>query len=190
MPRFDFDPELIVGIILGDLSAADYPSLSVTPLYEPHPFKDEMVLGLTVSIGPVQGQTVREVLVTKYIDPWDLERTAWATYHSAARKISFKLFEQDPRIGLPLSEGFPDCPLFDPPYLAAPYLNYLREKGGDGIWKKKPETIEVRKHLTTCPFCESPIYPYGGSRKVGVWCGGNVGFAHEDCAPWVTPRSA
>lgn len=186
MPRYDFDPELIVGIVLGDLSATDYPSLAVVPLYEPHPFKDEMVLGLTVSIGPVQGQTVREVLSLKRVAPEDVELLVWRTYHSIARKMAFKLFEQDPRIGISLSENFPDCPLFDPPYIQAPIRNYLM-KGGDGIWKKKPETLEVKDTLTTCPLCNRHIHPFDGSRELGVWCGGNLGFAHENCAPWVTP---
>jgi hypothetical protein len=188
MPKIDIDPEFIVSIVLGDLNAPDYPDLSVTVLRETHPFKDEMVLGLSVSLGPVQNHAIREVLHLKRVPPEDLERTVWQTYYNVARKMAFKLFEIDPRIGLPLSENFPNCPLFDPPYLAAPYRNYLKERGGDAVWKRKPETIEVKKTLTTCPRCDEPIHPYEGSRKPGVWCGGNLGFAHEECVPWVAPR--
>lgn len=188
MPRVDIDPEFITSIVLGDVTPQNHPHLSVTVIHEPHPFTQQTVLGLTVSIGPVQGHTIREVFSTKKVPQEDLEREIWRSYYEIARKMAYKLFEEDPRIGLSLSEHFPDCPLFDPPYLAAPYRNYLREKGGDGIWKKKPETLEVKRTLTTCPRCEEPMHPFGGSRKPGVWCGGNLGFLHEECAPWVTPR--
>ena len=188
MPKYDFDPEFIRDIVFGDLRAADYDHITVIVHHEPIPFKDEVLMGLTVTVPDTAPVVVKEVLNLKRIAQEDLERTVWATYNGIARKMSFRLFEKDPRIGLPLAEGFPNCPLFDPPYIQAPIRNYLKEKGGDGIWKKKPETVEVKKTLTTCHFCDSPIHPYGGSRRLGVWCGGNAGFAHEDCAPWVTPR--
>jgi hypothetical protein len=187
MPKYDFDPEFIRDIVLGDLQATDCPSVTITVHHEPLPLNDEVVLGLSVksSSGTVTG---KEVLSLKRVAREDAERTVWSAYHSIARKLSFKLFEQDPRIGLPLNDGFPNCPLFDPPYLIHPIRNHLREKGGDANWKQKPEVQEVKKTLTTCPFCEMPIWPYGGSRRPGVWCGGNVGFAHEECASWVKPR--
>lgn len=188
MPKYDFDPEFIRDIVFGDLRAADYPDIFVAVHHDPVPFTEEVTVGLSVSAKGGAPITAKEVLNLKRIAQGDLERTVWSAFHGLARKMSFKLFEHDPRIGLPLAEGFPNCPLFDPPYIQAPIRNYLMEKGGDGIWKKKPETIEVKKTLTTCPFCENPIHPYGNSRRLGVWCGGNVGFAHEECAPWVTPR--
>lgn len=187
MSSFDFDPEFLISIAMGDLSAKDYPHIKIEALYEPQPFRNEVVAGLKVSIEPDVMWTIREALNTKRIAHEDMERTMWEMYHGIARKMSFRLFEKDPRIGLPLAEGFPNCPLFDPPYLRAPIRTYLM-KGGDGVWKKQPDTVEVKKTLTTCPFCQDSIHPFDGSRRLGLWCGGNVGFAHEECAPWVTPR--
>lgn len=187
MPRVDIDPDFITSIVMGDVTPTDCPQVRVTVLHEAVPFKDEVVLGLCVSVGPVQNLTVREVLSLKRVAFEDVERTVWRVYFDLARKMAFKLFEHDPRIGLPLSENFPDCPLFDPPYLAAPYRNYLKERGGDAQWKRKPETLEVKRTLTVCPRCDEHMHPYEGSRKPGVWCGGNLGFAHEECVPWVTP---
>lgn len=187
MSSFDFDPEFIREIVFGDLRASDYTHITVTVQHEPIPFKDEILLGLTVTMAEAPPIAAKEVMNLKRIAREDLERSIWATYHGIARKMSFRLFEKDPRIGLPLAEGFPNCPLFDPPYIRAPIRNYLM-KGGDGIWKKQPETVAVLKTLTTCPFCETPMHPFEGSRRLGLWCGGNVGFAHEECAKWVTPR--
>lgn len=187
MPRYDFDPEFIRDIVFGDVRAADYTGVEVSVQHEPVPFKEEVVVGLSVSVNGATPHVAKEVLRYKCIPQEDLERAVWTKFYSIARKMSFMLFENDPRIGLPLDDGFPNSPLFDPPYIQAPIRNYLM-KGGDGIWKKKPETIEVTRNLTTCPFCDEAIHPYGGSRRLGIWCGGNVGFAHEDCAPWVTPR--
>jgi hypothetical protein len=188
MPKYDFDPDLIVSIVLGDLSPENCPGVKIIVRHQPVPFKDEVAVGLTVEAGgdPI---TAQDVLSLKRVAVEDVERTVWSAYHGVARKMSRWLYEKDPRIGLSLAEGFPNCPLFDPPYLAAPIRNYLQQKGGDGIWKKQPETVNVREILTTCPFCKGSIYPYNGSRRLGVWCGGNLGFVHEDCAPWVTPRS-
>lgn len=188
MPKYDFDPEFIRDIVFGDLVYQDHPTIVVTILHEPVPFKEEVMLGLSVSVEGSTPRVVKEILNLKRISGSDIENSVWRKYHEIARKMSYHLFEKDPRIGLALKGGFPNCPLFDPPYIRAPIRNYLEEKGGDGIWKKSPETIEVKKTLTTCPFCETPIHPYGGSRRLGLWCGGNVGFAHEGCAPWVTPR--
>lgn len=188
MPKYDFDPEFIRDIVLGEVQVGDCPNVKITVLHEPVPLMEEVVLGISVEASGIPPVTGKEVLNLKRVAQGDAERTVWSAYHSIARKLSFKLFEYDPRIGLPLSEEFPNCPLFDPPYLIHPIRNHLREKGGDAEWKRKPEVQAVKKTLTTCPFCEMPIWPYGGSRRTGVWCGGNVGFAHEDCAPWVTPR--
>ena len=187
MPKYDFDPEFIRDIIFGDVRASDHPQIKVTIYHEPIPFKDEVLVGVGVEVPDLRPVVVREVLNLKRIPAEDLERTVWSAYHSIARKMSFRLFEKDPRIGLGLSDRFPNCPLFDPPYIRAPIRTYLK-KGGDGIWKREPETVEVLRTLTTCHICETSIHPYEGSRRLGVWCGGNVGFAHEDCAPWVTPR--
>lgn len=187
MSSFDFDPEFLVSIAMGDLSAKDYSHIKVEPLYEPQPFRNEAVVGLKVSIEPEVNWTIRESVNLKKIASDDVERSIWATYHGIARKMSLRLFEHDPRIGLPLAEGFPNCPLFDPPYLWAPIRTYLM-KGGDKKWKEQPDTVDIKKTLTTCPFCQDSIHPFNGSRRLGLWCGGNVGFAHGECAPWVTPR--
>lgn len=195
MPKFDFDPDLIVSIVLGDLSPTDCPGIKITAIYQYDIFKEDAVLGIEVLVDAVNQRFItREVLpriVMASIES-DLDRMIWGIYHNLARKLSFKLFEYDPRIGLPLSIKFPDCPLFDPPYIVVPYQNYLG--GGPKPQGKVSNSTNITKYndvsntLTTCPFCQGRIHPFEGGIYPGVWCGGNVGFAHEDCAPWVVPR--
>lgn len=190
MAAFSPDLDLVVSIVLGDVNATDIPQILITPLYESVGFQPHKTLGLTVTIkdGTVLGPglaidkvlTIRDVLVTKNIAPEDLETQVWRVYHVIARKMSFQLFEDDPRIGLPLDSGFPDCPLFDPPYIKLPYAEYFSPRIAS-----QPDLVEVYNTLTTCPFCSRSLIG-----RTTVWCGGNVGFAHQACAPWVTPKPA
>ena len=188
MSKFDPDPELVLSIVLGDVAPSDYPGITVGVLYQYDVFREEMILGLNVKVESVSQEFVlREVLSRKTLaqSNVDTEQAIWRVYHSIAKKMSSKLFEHDPRIGLPMNVKFPDCPLFDPSYITHPYCQYLVEKRSG----KTPTAVaEVIRVLTTCPFCQGRIHPFGDSRRPGVWGGGNVGFVHEDCAPWVTPR--
>lgn len=190
MPNYDFDAnrELILSIILGDVNPDGLKELGVriVPQYQYDTFAEGVVLGIQVAVDRAHKNfNIREVihrmdLTQTNMDP---EQLIWRTYHALARKMSRTLFEFDPRIGLPLNDRFPDCPLFDPPYITHPYQTYL------GLQRNKvfDETFTT---LTTCPFCQGRLFgvPVTGVNP-GVWCGGNVGFAHEACAPWVTPRS-
>ncbi len=186
----DPDPDIIRGVVLGDLDPADIP-LKVDVLWQHLPFASDVVLGLTVT--KTDGGTVRakEALPMKLLTASNLDpnEVVWQTYHRIARKMSFQLFEVDPRIGLPLTSNsmvrFPNSPLFDPPYIDSTYVRYLCSTQDVRL---SAVELQVSGSLKRCPFCESAIYPFGGSRKPGVWCGGNVGFAHEECAPWVTAR--
>lgn len=189
MPLRDADPDIIRGIVLGDLEPADILPLKVEVIWEAKPFTSDIVLGLTVVKG--DGGTVRlkELLSQKLLmaSNTDPDTVIWRSYHAMARKMSFQLFEADPRIGLPLTSNsmvpFPSSPLFDPPYITAPYPRYLCT-----LTPMTPEESEVASRLKHCPFCMGWIHPFGNSRRPGVWCGGYVGFSHEECAPWVTPR--
>ena len=184
MPKFDFDEELISGIVLGDLPS-DCPNVRVTPLYEPTPFKPEMVLGLSVeatvvSTKDVLSRVVREILVTKTIPDREIDQEAWKVYIGIARKLAPHLYEADPRIGLPQNGGFPDCPLFDPPYVVESYRTYL----GNGFNYETPiEILDAARILRTCPLCN------GGMGSQGVWGGGNLAFVHRECAPWIVPKT-
>lgn len=193
MPNYDFDAnrDLILSIILGDLNPDGLKErgVGINVQYRYDTFTEEVVLGIQVTVERVQKNfNVREViqrmaLAQSNMDP---EQLIWRTYHALARKMSRTLFEFDPRIGLPLNDRFPDCPLFDPPNVGLPYAKYLNMTDPERALSSMRETFIS---LTTCPFCQGRIHPYDGSHKKGVWCGGNVGFAHEACAPWVTPRS-
>jgi hypothetical protein len=190
MPKFDFEAnkDILLGIILGDVSLGDYQHLIKVLLgYKYDTFQQEVVASLMVKVDSDRQEFIcREALSLRHIEDADMEREVWRVYHGMARKMSFRLFEFDPRIGLPMNDSFPDCPLFDPPYIVGPYSHYLALKPIPG--QVTPKTREVTKTLTTCPFCLGRSLPFGGSLNPAVWCGGNVGFAHEACAPWVTPR--
>ena len=193
MPLRDADPAIVIGVVLGDLEPADILPLKVEMLWEAKPFTSDIVMGLTVTKKDGSTVKLKELLSLKLLtgSNMDPDTVIWRSYHAMARKMSFQLFEVDPRIGLPLDENsakqFPTSPLFDPPYIKAPYSRYLSDvqERGETL---SGEEAEAEHHLKRCPFCEGAIYPYGGSRRLGVWCGGNVGFAHEECAPWVKPR--
>jgi len=194
MPNYDFDAnrELILSIILGDVNPDGLKELGVGVLlqYQYDTFTEGVVLGIQVTVDRARKNfNAREVihrmdLTQTNMDP---EQLIWRTYHELARKMSRTLFEYDPRIGLPLNDRFPDCPLFDPPYINLPYQNYL---GGKSKLQGNKVFDETFTTLTTCPFCQGRLSrdPTTGI-YLGVWCGGNVGFAHDSCAPWVTPRS-
>jgi hypothetical protein len=201
MPSYDFNAnrDLLLSIILGDIDPASLEGtgVNVEVLSQSDPFAGEIVLGIRVVVSRIgKDFTLREVTSTKNIAMMnmDTEQFIWRSYHAIARKMARTLFEFDPRIGLPLNKFFPDCPLFDPSYIVVPYQNYL----GDGVKPTlKPgitattNIIDYRETfntLTTCHFCMDRIAPYGGGVLPGVWCGGNVGFAHDNCAPWVEPR--
>lgn len=191
MPLRDADPDLIRGIVLGDLEPADILPLRVDVIWEAKPFTPDIVLGLTVVKGDGSTVKLKELLSQKLLTGSNLDpdTVVWRSYHAMARKLSFQLFEADPRIGLPLTSNsmvpFPNSPLFDPPYITTTYAKYLCLTKDTRL---SPAETQVSLSLTRCPFCESAIYPFGGARRPGVWCGGNVGFAHEECAPWVKPR--
>jgi len=190
LPR-DPDPDLIRGVVLGDLEPADILPLRVDVVALPVPLSTDYLFGLSVIKADGGTVKIKERMAVKVLTEsnQDPDTVIWQTYHTMARKLSYQLFEVDPRIGLPLTSNsmvpFPNSPLFDPPYITATYAKYLCLTKDTRL---SPEEVQVSISLTRCPFCETPIYPFGGSRKPGVWCGGNVGFAHEDCAPWVLPR--
>lgn len=187
----NFDPLVLQSVVLGDLEPADI-QLKVDVVFEAKPFTTDYLLGITVTKPDGSDVRVKELIPARDLHASrDKKVLVWSALHKMARKLSFQLFEVDPRIGLPLTTNtvvrFPSSPLFDPPYIQAPFPRYLCEVY-DRDERLKPEEAEVSRQLKTCPFCETAIYPFNGSRKPGVWCGGNVGFAHEACAPWVTPR--
>jgi hypothetical protein len=182
---YDFaaNQDILLGIVLGDLDPdiLESKGLTLTLQNWREPFGNSFSLGLELVVNnqalePPKKFCIREAVLLHDMENFHLggEQFIWKTYHSIARKISRKLFEVDPRIGMPLTKKFPDCPLFDPPYIETPYEHYLTGKGPSGVFTT----------LTTCHFCMQRIYPYGDGVLPGLWCGGNVGFAHEDCAPW------
>lgn len=185
-----FDAEIIRGLVLGDLEDKVIP-LKVLVMCEAKPFTSSYILGLQVTKPDGVEVRVKDSLPVKSFTVGSSpEQVLWQAFVSMARKMSFQLFEVDPRIGLPLTSNsmvpFPSSPLFDPPYITAPYPRYLVPVY-DRDERLSTEEAQTARHLKHCPFCRTAIYPFYGARKPGVWCGGNVGFAHEECAPWVTP---
>jgi hypothetical protein len=188
----DPDFEVVEALVFGDLDPRECP-LKVAFLWDAKPFSSDMMVGIKVTKTDGGELKVKDVVPLKLLldNSNGSQEAIWDIYLALARKLSFQLFELDPRIGLPLTTNsmvpFPNSPLFDPPYITTTYVRYLCD-AYDRDERLKPEEAQVSRQLKQCPFCERSIRPFGKSREPGVWCGGNVGFAHEECAPWVTPR--
>lgn len=113
-----------------------------------------------------------------------------------ASRLAPKLFELDPRIGVSFwdcvfSKGdmklaFPLSPIFDPPPPAPiPTTPILHMRGiAEGSTLGDRHRPDVR-----CPFCQLRITNLLERDEVAWWGGGNLGWVHAKCAPWITQRS-
>jgi hypothetical protein len=190
MPSYNFQDnrEVLTSIVLGDLDPEYVKDRGVdlTLDYTYDSFTENAVLAIAVEV-PSRKKSFRSKEVVSSRDMReqnvDWEHLLWRALHSLARKMSMTLLEYDPRIGLPLNDEFPNSPLFDPPGVNLPYEKYLNPGRSHNL-----ELLELHKSLTTCPFCELRIAPYGDSTQEGVWGGGNIRFAHKECVPWVEPQ--
>ena len=174
----DPDKQLETAYIWGDLDPLKSPEIQVlwgysrlNPLEKDYTFKIKILItegGVVRKLSVLQTVPHTEFLNTTHATPGEV---IGATLQEMAQKLSPKLYEQDPRRGLPLSLGeeFPRSPLFDRIGLnPRDHAVRMSSRGRD--------TFNV------CPFCEDVNTPQS------IWCGGNVGWSHTKCAPWITPR--
>lgn len=138
--------------------------------------KTDWNVSLRVVVGGVEKQLRErcEVPAGEAAPPY-----VFGTLEAMAGKLAPHLFEFDPRIGMPLDDQFPECPLFDPGLMRAGIKRALRHlrRGDDPV---DEETEKLAESLGVCPLC-------GGASLVqeSVWGGGNLGFVHPECAPWI-----
>lgn len=111
---------------------------------------------------------------------------------SMACNIAPSLFEVDPRIGRGLDESFPRSPLLDPPGDLHLKLPLLAKK-----MKSEPQHLPEARSRFFCPLCSRPLFPHDAHdflkemKEVSViWGGGNLGWVHACCAPWVSEKPA
>jgi hypothetical protein len=187
MSASNIDLSLLEDIVLGDLSGMDH-GIQVEITTTPVQFQPQLFTSMYVKIpkkpNPISA-VVKESIPLGNIPPSEKEAFAFFVryIHEMARKLSYQLFEHDPRIGMRFHEDFPNSPLFDPPYVTTTFKEWNQQV------RRRGYKDDMTEALAKCPFCNRyftevelfSVYP------PVVWCGGNVGFSHTHCAPWVTP---
>jgi hypothetical protein len=115
-----------------------------------------------------------------------------------------RVLERDPRIGMVFSNydpmtsmkyKWPRMPLCDVSGGSPRHLNphlfvaasevYLQ---ANALPRGVPRLVPNEKFA--CPFCgaNNLVECQAESPQSVVWAGGNLGWVHSDCAPWLTPR--
>lgn len=132
----------------------------------------------------------------------DAEKVAFEGIKHMAYKLSPSLYEFDPRIGMNLAEEldwlptrFPSCPLFDPPSpIRRPTtgFQYYRQVSKWCQDNRLPRTSHPGGTPLDegCVFCRESVIAHPFPEEI-IWGGGNIGWVHRYCAPWVdgeTPR--
>lgn len=112
-----------------------------------------------------------------------------------ARKFAPHFYEIDPRIGLSMCvPGFPESPLFDPPEggLQSPtYCLSLYKRITEWCMGNVGQRhLYPHKHQgTECVFCHESVVVHEVPEEI-VWGGGNTGWVHHRCAPWILLSTA
>lgn len=121
------------------------------------------------------------------------------TLKEMAQKCAPSLYEIDPRIGMFHIDGpkpIPECPLFDSikpiERASTAYQVYQREWSNSSSGMRQPV---LHKVAFPCVFCSisvldtnpSSLFRVATENRV-VWGGGNIGWVHRQCAPWI-PKS-
>jgi len=198
---------LIEEIVLGDLTFRAIPWVEVTYSFEREGITNNHSLTLRVRIRPEflpPGLTwkkeplwvAKEIINGhKFASPSmnDSEEVVFQSFKKLAEKLAPSFYEIDPRIGLSFAgETFPNSPLFDPP------LNIRRPSTGFHHYRKTVDWAEKhRLPLTSapasaptvdnCALCQESVIQSPDPETI-VWGGGNVGWVHLECAPWIEDR--
>lgn len=148
----------------GALQPENYPWMGVVASYEQMGLRDSYLLEVTITVAqhPKGLPPYRKILRATEITAEERAKKFREMVGANARE----LFEYDPRIGTVAGRGYdgvPFCPLFDPP-------GHPPAKESKELFYGKP---------LQCSVCQS----YGAEKM--VWCGGNVLWAHRQCAVWL-----
>jgi len=116
----------------------------------------------------------------------DSAREIAQVIENLAYQISPYLYEVDPRIGRDIGENpFPESPLFDPTleirrpaHNASVYWKARAEDPSPG-----PDAYEAQDS-DRCAFCSESVI-WAPSPEEILWGGGNLGWVHQICAPWI-----
>jgi hypothetical protein len=112
-------------------------------------------------------------------------------FESIAQKLAPSLFEIDPRIGKTILFPFDRCPLFDPGENSrTPFFGHSFFQKIFG-WAKENH-LPVSSYpgeipITPCPFCGRGVIGDSSPRDI-YWGGGNIGWIHGECGPWLFRR--
>ena len=200
MPKLiDIDQDMLVGLVLGDLFLTEkqYPWLGISAIYSRlNLFSGDWLLDLEVEIdiGKPKTYHIRDTIDLGTVPETEAIRLVYKRFIKMAQRLSYQLFEMDPRIGLYRTLNFPYSPLFDPPYLKQPYRIYLSEPLHQRpTYRGNAENRPPADILQRCPLCNCFTSNFSSNfgeinADAGVWGGANLGFVHPRCVPWITPR--
>jgi hypothetical protein len=122
-------------------------------------------------------------------DSTQAERFALSVFSDLARRFAPTFYEVDPRIGQTMAgKKFPMSPLFDPsvsiqrPDFCFDFYQRVTEwLGGRG----EDRHFYPQKYPGPgCVFCRENVVEHEHPEEV-LWGGGNVGWVHHSCAPWI-----
>ena len=111
------------------------------------------------------------------------------SFTDLARRFSFNFYELDPRIGVAISSPLLSSPLFDPMDVERDPLFCSNLHRSILEWESYSSQSYshplISEPSTKCIFCTESVLRYSKPEEVH-WGGGNLGWVHRACAPWVT----
>lgn len=153
----------------GDLDPSDTPGIQAVWKIEPRAEQSTFLYTLTIDGEELEQPIIARAFCQKHTGN---QLGFRAVMLDLAKFVAPRLYEYDPRTGIGITLGgeFPVSPLFDRP-------NY--NVGLEAQLFTEKEHYEGER----CPFCNF------FNNESSVWGGGNVGWTHASCAPWIVPRT-
>lgn len=183
---------LLEDAIWGDLDRYSIPWIKTkVTLIKPNLMKNDVTLEISVTIEPdvmhpeEAKSNVRKVrrALSNLEEAMNTTDRILETILNMAEILAPKLYEVDPRIGLPLTGSdcldlsftrskniFPTSPLFDPPR-----KNLRQER----------ILFDQKRWTPICPFCNNEREMILRGDGDFYWGGGNINWVHSVCAPWI-----
>lgn len=121
------------------------------------------------------------------------EQVVLRVFEDLARRFAPNFYELDPRIGYTMQDTtFPVSPLFDPAPSSERHPSFaynIYQRITD--WCKGDPNARFRypglsKFKAECVFCNQSVLAHESPKEI-VWGGGNIGWAHTECASWIEP---
>jgi len=205
--------DLLLETVFGGVDYKEVPWIECFFLVEREGITNNLLLGLETKIKPMYLPTnltwkKKEVLWNvrqkiqgeKFLRVGVDENFVLKSLEEMAHKCAPSFYEIDPRIGMfhiDDPKPIPECPLFDPinPIARASttYRVYQKEWSNSGSrMMGQPSSLSL---AFPCVFCSisvldatpSSLFRVATENRV-VWGGGNIGWVHRKCAPWI-PQS-